>query len=236
MTAASELLIGLMFAAAVPMTGPYVMTVKAFAVLDREPMPSAFARLGYVAPRARTPLTQPVLDRYASDIKQRLSQALAMPIVSLPMMGGQPLADASVCRQLRLSGFLAPHTNWYVSADSVTATETLVIRDCNGNMFYENDSSQSEKRNMQTVPQMQVDALEAKISSELLQNFLVYIRLHGSTWNLLLRTGSINGVTPYAKELRSFRSSSAFEVTARRRHGDDGIEGEAAKTRHPLAA
>lgn len=151
------------------------------------PAPRTIGRLGYVAPRAKEPLTQPVVDRYADAIQQRFAQAVSVSTVSV---GGTKLAARTLCRLRDLSGFVEPHVAWRVTDTLVVADAVLVIRDCKGELFYQGTGAAAETRDDSVPAQTQADALEDKATTALLRKFQAFRQASGPAWDLLLRTGS----------------------------------------------
>jgi len=147
-------------------------------------------RLGYIAPTARTELTQPVLDRYAKDIQTRFASAEAVSTVPIPTIRGESVAGTTACSLLQLSGYIEPHRHWHVTASTVSVDAELVVSDCNGNVFYQGTSSSSAARDPKLVPQAQLDTVQNDAATKLLADFAAYRTTHQADWTLLLRTGS----------------------------------------------
>lgn len=155
------------------------------------PRPPSGARMGYIAPTARTWLTQPVLDRYAQFISRSFADAEAITIVAVPTANGQSTADASLCRSEKLSGFVQPHAQWRVTRTSVSVQSGFVVSDCVGEIFFEGEELRSDARHLDVLPQFQMDSLQPGATRDVIGDFQKYVRAHATAWNRLLQNGSI---------------------------------------------
>ena len=174
-----------------------LLSFLALAVLGPTTAPAApsAARLGYIAPTANKPLMQPVLDRYSNDIRQRLAEATSISIVPITAISGESFPSLATCQRLQLSGFIEPHRHWRMSASSVTIDAGFSITDCYGNVFYLGRTVRTDQRDDDMIPQTQLDAVEAKATSELLRKFQEYKRIHESAWDSLISKGSLSATT-----------------------------------------
>jgi hypothetical protein len=68
------------------------------------------ARFGYIAPTAREPVWQPILDRYASEIEQGFAQTIPASVVAVTAAQTRD-GSAKACRALDISGFVEPHAH-----------------------------------------------------------------------------------------------------------------------------
>ncbi len=124
---------------------------------------------------------------------QRLSDTVGVSVVTVPTLHGEIAANAELCRSLQLSGFVLPHAQWHLNYTVVSVDSGLVISDCYGNIFYDAGASRSTARDGNSLPQFQLDQVQAAATDELVRTFSKYERKHASAWNAMLRTGSITG-------------------------------------------
>jgi hypothetical protein len=191
------------FGAIALLTLTFLLCGPGFAAADAPADSAPAARLGFVAPTARRELTQPVLDRYAQDVRERVSGAVAVAIVPIPVDDGKSLANLATCRLLQLSGFFAPHRHWQVTDTSVVVDASFTISDCYGNLFFAGRSSRTEKRDQNAVPQAQVDAAQAAATADLMARFTRYKHVHQAAWDLMIGTGSVTGSPPSSPDAQS---------------------------------
>jgi hypothetical protein len=141
-------------------------------------------RFGYVAPTATTELTQPALNRFASDVRRRLETAAAFSIVTLD--APNDTANLSACKNLHLSGFVEPHRYWRVTDNSVTVEARVSITDCSGNIFFRGYTMRAREREMGQPPQAQLDAIQAEATDALIQQFVRFKNAHDAEWEQLI--------------------------------------------------
>jgi hypothetical protein len=148
------------------------------------------ARFGYVAPTSRESIWQPVLDRYASDIEQRFAQTISASIITVTPAETR---DGSVkaCQALGISGFVEPHAHWSTTQTEVSVEAELVVRDCNGNLYYQGSARRTAIRDNTMLPQSQIDEVQGFAATALLQEFEAYRAAHAPAWAQLLNGGLI---------------------------------------------
>ncbi len=152
-------------------------------------------RFGYVAQTAQFAVYQPGLDRFTANLKDRLGDALALDLVPMPA-DSLTLLNAATCKRLRLSGFALPHRNWRIDETTVTVEAELSLLDCQGNMFYHGFDAQTVQRDNTLMPQTQIGDTQLKAMNELVHKVGTFKAVHESAWNVLLRTGTLDGSTP----------------------------------------
>jgi hypothetical protein len=165
------------------------------------PLPPSPARFGVIAPKAEYVLYQPVLDRYTHAVERQFAGVASVTIV--PLKYDEIAAGLAVCRRERLSGFVEPHRRWRITDASVTVDATLTVTDCDGDLFYRGHAMRARERDSTSVPQTQIDSLQAEALSALMQDFGKFKLAHEPLWDQMARTGSIEQPTLYWSKERA---------------------------------
>jgi hypothetical protein len=148
------------------------------------------ARFGYLAPTSRESIWQSVLDRYASDIEQRFAQTAPASLIVVTAAEARN-GSAKACQALGISGFVEPHAHWSTTQTEVSVEAELVVRDCNGNLFYQGTARRTAIRDNTMLPQTQIDEVQGFAATALLQKFETYRAAHAPAWAQLLNSGLI---------------------------------------------
>jgi hypothetical protein len=163
--------------------------VAAFLMLTVGASPPV-ARFGYVAPTAREAIWQPILDRYASEIEQRFAQTIPASVVAVTAAQTRD-GSAKACRALDISGFVEPHAHWRTTQAEVSVEAELVVRDCNGNLYYQGSARRTSIRDNTMLPQTEIDEVQGFAATALLKQFEAYREAHVPAWEQLLNGGLI---------------------------------------------
>jgi hypothetical protein len=182
-------------------------------VLPTGPLPTAPpGQLGYFAllqPVAQIHANQPGLDQFATDLDIALRKAA--PISFFRLIGvnvaAAKLVDARTCTTVHVYGFVLPGRSFKIDDASVTVSARVRVFDCQGKVFFDGESSQSEARDQNVVPQTQLDAVQAKAIADVAAKFGAFRTEHEPQWNALVKTGTLDGsssapavTTPSAKD------------------------------------
>lgn len=139
---------------------------------------------GYIMPDAQYSLMQPELDRYADDLRDRLSTADSIHFVALK--GGRQAITPDNCRKYGIDGFFQPTRRWRIEDDSVDVRTALTVTGCDGTVFYYTTIRRDFERDPGEEPQKQIDAATAEAATALAANFETFRRAHDADWKKLL--------------------------------------------------
>jgi hypothetical protein len=162
----------------------------AIALLLTAPLSAGVPKCGYIMPSAQYPLMQPALDRYANDLRERLSTAASINFASFP--GDRDAANPDNCKKYGIAGFFQPGRRWRYDANSVEVHATLTVTGCDGTIFYYADVKRESDRDPTQEPQQQIDAATAEASTALITNFEAFRRAHVTDWNKLIANAPSN--------------------------------------------
>jgi hypothetical protein len=182
-------------------------------VLPTGPLPTAPpGKVGYFAllqPVAQVRANQPGLDQFTTDLDIALRKAA--PIAFSRLIGinapAAKLVDARACASVHVHGFVWPGRSFKIDDTSVTVSARVRVIDCLGSVFFDDASSEREDRNQNAVPQTQLDEVQAKAIDEVAAKFGAFRAEHESAWDVLVKTGTLDGssvapavTTPSAKD------------------------------------
>jgi hypothetical protein len=166
----------------------------ALILMSASPLSAAAPKFGYIMPPARSPLTQPALDRYANDLRSRIATGNSLDFVSLA--GGREAASPENCKKYDVVAFFEPGRRWHLDKDSVEVHAMLRVTGCDGTVFYDADIQRQFDRDSTEEPQQQIDAATAEASTALAKNFEKFRLAHVAEWNKLLADSAQSPTAP----------------------------------------
>jgi len=156
-------------------------------------------RLALIIDRAIRPVTQPSFDRWVNDAAARFATRFSVTTVPVPPDDPQPFADPRFCASSHVVGALIPERHWHISSTTATVTVWYVIFDCDGDRFYDDSATLTEKRNHAMIPQAQIESIASHATDMLLAKFATFISGHQVLWSRLLATGSLRDLSSVKK-------------------------------------
>jgi hypothetical protein len=191
------------FAAIVSLGGPGLAAGGQLTppVMPTGPLPTAPpGELGYFAllqPVAQIRANQPGLDKFTTDLDIALRKAA--PISFFRLIGANApaarLADVGACRAVHVHGFVLPGRTFRIDDTMVSVSARVRVMDCLGNVFFDETSSEADDRNQDEVPQTQLDIVQAKAIDDVAAKFGAFRKEHEPQWNVLVKTGTLDGST-----------------------------------------
>jgi hypothetical protein len=153
-------------------------------------------RLALVVGKAVRPVMQPSFERFANDTATRFANQFSVVAVPMPGNDRPQYANPALCKSLDVVGFLVPGRRWHLDPKAVSVTSYLVIFDCEGDFFFDDEEDFSEPRNEAMLPQAQIDSAGSHATDLVLAKFAAFVSGHQVLWSRFLTTGSIREVSP----------------------------------------
>jgi hypothetical protein len=154
--------------------------------------PNALGRLGYIKPVATHKELQPEMDDFADSVVRQFQEGLPVKVVYLAGAGVRKAVSSGACGDDHLSGLIVTRKEWTLNGRAVSVQAELRILDCDGKSFYQTVGTYQEQRNTVYDGQVQVVDVQSKAVAKAIQNVLDYKNTHGSAWDQLMRTGSVD--------------------------------------------
>jgi hypothetical protein len=153
-------------------------------------------RFAVVVNHARPTITRAAFERWVNDAATRFAARFSVTAVPIPAGDPPSYANPALCNSLGIVGFLVPGRRWHISPTAVSVSARLVVFDCDGDRFFDEDAERSEPRNQAMIPQAQVESVASHATDALLEKFARFESGHQVLWARFLATGSLRDVTP----------------------------------------